>query len=36
MKDEFAWVYGFNRIATTITKQVIHDFNLMNQEMTKA
>lgn len=35
MKDELAGIYGFNRIAATITKQMIHDFNLTNQEMTK-
>ena len=35
MKDELAWIYGLNRIAATITKQTIHDFNLTNQETTK-
>jgi len=32
MKNKFAWVYGFNGIAAAITKQVLHDFNLTNQE----
>jgi len=34
MKNEFAGVYGFNCIAATITKQMLHDFNLTKQEMT--
>ncbi len=33
MKDELAWIYDLNRIPATITKQMIHDFNLTNQEM---
>jgi len=34
MKNEFAWIDGFNCIAAAITKQMLHDFNLTKQEMT--
>ena len=34
MKNKFAGIYGFNCIAATITKQMLHDFNLTKQEMT--
>ena len=34
MKNKFAWIDGFNCIAATITKQMLHDFNLTKQEMT--
>jgi len=34
MKNEFAWIYGFDCIAAAITEQLLHDFNLKRQEMT--
>jgi len=34
MKNKFAWIYSFNCITTTITKQMLHDFNLKKQEIT--
>ena len=34
MKNKFALIDGFNCITTTITKQMLHDFNLTKQEMT--
>ncbi|UCC57617.1 MAG: hypothetical protein JSW14_04345 [Candidatus Bathyarchaeum sp.] len=34
MKNKFAWINCSNCIAATITKQMLHDFNLKKQEMT--
>ena len=33
MKNEFAWVYGFNRVSAAVAEQLLHDFNLKKQEM---
>jgi len=35
MKNEFAWIYGFDRIAAAITEQLLHDLNLKRQETTQ-
>jgi hypothetical protein len=35
MKNEFAWIHGFDRIAAAITKQLLHDLNLKKQETTQ-
>jgi len=34
MKNKLAGIRGFNFIAATITKQMLHDFNLKKQETT--
>jgi hypothetical protein len=34
MKNKFAWIYGFDRIAAAITEQMLHDLNLKKQETT--
>jgi len=35
MKNEFAGVHGFDRIAAAITEQLLHDLNLKRQETTR-
>jgi len=34
MKNKFAWIHGFDRIAAAITEQLLHDLNLEIQETT--
>jgi hypothetical protein len=32
MKNKFAWIHGFDRIAAAITEQLLHDLNRKIQE----
>ena len=34
MKEKLAGIYRLNGVAATITKQMLHDFNLKKQEIT--
>ena len=34
MKNKFTWIHCNDSISTTITEQMLHDFNLKRQETT--